>query len=126
MHNPEVVVETLNIIKGLGARLAIDDFGTGFSSLSYLKRFPVDTIKIDQAFVREITESANDRAIVSSIIRLAHSLDMNALAEGLETTAQQEVLAAEGCDEVQGYMLGRPMTYDNLVKFLAEHRAPGK
>ncbi len=103
MQNAEAVVDTLRTLNSMGVRLAIDDFGTGYSSLSYLKRFPIDSLKIDQAFVRDITTDPDDAAIVSAIITMAHSLDIQVVAEGVETREQLEFLRAQGCDAVQGY-----------------------
>ncbi|MHB8535597.1 MAG: EAL domain-containing protein [Sulfuricaulis sp.] len=107
MKNPQAVVETLQTLSSMGVRLAIDDFGTGYSSLSYLKRFPIDILKIDQTFVRDITTDPDDAAIVSAIITMAHSLDIQTVAEGVETREQLEFLRAQGCDFMQGYYFSR-------------------
>ncbi len=90
-------------------KLAIDDFGTGYSSLSYLKRFPVHYVKIDQAFIRGLNEGAEDAAITRAIIAMAHSLDLKVVAEGVEDCEQLEFLRSHGCDEVQGYLISRPV-----------------
>ncbi len=108
MQDGELMLERLMAIKRLGVRIALDDFGTGYSSLSYLRRFPFDKVKIDQSFVRGMTDNATSRAIVSAIISLGHSLDLTIAAEGVETEAQLALLAHEGCDEVQGFLLGMP------------------
>lgn len=110
MQQPLESVEILNQLKGLGLSLAVDDFGTGYSSLAYLKRFPLNTLKIDREFVRDITKDPDDAAITSAIIVLAHSLELQVVAEGVETQAQLNFLAAQGCDQAQGFLLGRPMT----------------
>lgn len=101
-------LDVLRSLKALGIRLAMDDFGTGYSSLSYLQNFPFDKLKIDRAFVMQMIDSPQSAAIVRGVIGLAHGLGMPVLAEGVETTAQFAMLKAEGCDEAQGYLLGRP------------------
>mgnify|MGYP003625127656 CR=1 FL=1 len=111
------VNETLNILnsmRDLGITLAIDDFGTGYSSLSYLKQFPIDILKIDQSFIRDITTDASDKAIVSAIIAMAQQLDIDVLAEGVETLEHQAFLQSQGCDYVQGYLYCRPIPADEL------------
>lgn len=120
MDNAEVTISTLNELKKMGIRLSIDDFGTGYSSLSYLKRFPIDTLKIDQSFVRDITTDADDNAIASTIIAMAHNLRLKVIAEGVETQEQADELQKKGCDEVQGYFFSRPLTEENMCKLLAE------
>lgn len=109
MPDPERAVAVLQRLRGLGVRLSMDDFGTGYSSLSHLKRFPVQVLKIDRSFLREVTTDADSAAIVKAIISLAHNLDLRVLAEGVETAEQQAFLLANGCDELQGFHLGRPM-----------------
>ena len=109
MNNPERVIEILQRLKDMGVKLAVDDFGTGYSSLNYLKRFPIDSLKIDAAFVRDVETDADDRAIVQSIIALAKSMRLNVVAEGVETRQQQEFLRALDCDYIQGYYIGRPV-----------------
>jgi len=98
----------LERLKKLGIRLAIDDFGTGYSSLSYLKRLPLDLIKIDISFVRDIITSTDDAAIVAAIVSLAHSLNLHTIAEGVETSAQLDLLRRLGCDLIQGFLFSRP------------------
>jgi EAL domain-containing protein (putative c-di-GMP-specific phosphodiesterase class I) len=111
-------VALLQRLKGLGIQISIDDFGTGYSSLAYLKRFPINTIKIDQTFVRDITTDPDDAAITVAIISLAHSLKLKVVAEGVETREQLEFLRARGCDQAQGYLLARPMPADAITTLL--------
>ncbi len=108
MINTDRTLSTLRGLREMGVRIALDDFGRGHSSLDYLRSFPIDTIKIDQAFVHELERSAGDRAIVSAIIAMAHGLGLRVTAEGVETEAQAAFLAEAGCEEVQGYLFGCP------------------
>ena len=100
--------------------ISIDDFGTGYSSLAYLRRFPVDKLKIDMAFIRGVTTNADDAAIVLAIIRMAHTLKLEVIAEGVETTAQQEYLRNHRCGQIQGYYCSRPLPVPELEKMLLE------
>jgi EAL domain-containing protein (putative c-di-GMP-specific phosphodiesterase class I) len=109
MENPERVINILKEIQGLGVMIAIDDFGTGYSSLSYLQQFPIDVIKIDRSFVKDIGGDAKDAVIANAIIKLAHTLGYKVLAEGVETAAQSDYLQGQGCDLVQGFFYGRPV-----------------
>lgn len=118
MENPEAARETLHRLKDLGVSLAIDDFGTGYSSLSYLKIFPIDRLKIDQSFVRDIPFHVDDQAIARAIITLGHGLSLKVIAEGVETREQGDFLRANHCDEVQGYLYGRPMVAAGVDDFL--------
>ena len=102
-----------------GARIAIDDFGTGYSSLAYLKRLPVDELKIDRSFVRELAEDQDDLAIVRSTISLGHDLGLSIVAEGIEDVATWDLLRELGCDIGQGYYLGRPVSADELLERFA-------
>ncbi|GJI97688.1 two-component system response regulator [Duganella caerulea] len=109
MSNTERTISVLSSLKALGLKVAIDDFGTGYSSLAYLQRFPIDKLKIDIAFVRDITTNPNDAAIAQAIISMAHSLKLRVIAEGVETRAQLEYLRRSRCDEIQGYFFSRPV-----------------
>lgn len=109
LQSVETTLGTLHRCKALGVKLAMDDFGTGYSSLSYLKRYPLDALKIDQSFVRNITEDAGDAAITRAIVAMAHSFGMSVIAEGVETKDQLEFLRALGCEEFQGYLFSRPL-----------------
>jgi diguanylate cyclase (GGDEF)-like protein len=109
MENPEEVIHVLAQLKKMGLTLAIDDFGTGYSSLSYLRRFPIDLLKIDASFVRDIASDPDDRALISGIIALAKSIRLKVVAEGVETSAQEAFLIEQGCDAIQGYLIGAPM-----------------
>jgi diguanylate cyclase (GGDEF)-like protein/PAS domain S-box-containing protein len=123
MRNAEEAVVMLNELHALGIGLAIDDFGTGYSSLSYLKRLPVDRLKIDRSFVSDIGASADDETITSAIIALAHSLDLQVIAEGVETTTQLEFLKKRACHEMQGYFFARPLPHDAIPHLLQRERA---
>ncbi len=114
MRNAEEAVSMLNELHALGIGLAIDDFGTGYSSLSYLKRFPVDRLKIDRSFVSDIGVSGDDETITSAIIALAHSLKLQVIAEGVETSAQLDFLKERACDEMQGFYFAKPMSTDAI------------
>ena len=120
MANTQSTIKTLQILRNLGVSISIDDFGTGYSSLAYLRRFPVDKLKIDMAFIRGITTNADDAAIVLAIIRMAHTLKLEVIAEGVETTAQLEYLRSHRCDQIQGYYCSRPLPVPELEKMLAE------
>ncbi len=109
LRDPEGVGRTLTALREMGLRVAIDDFGTGYSSLSHLKRFPIDTLKIDKTFVADILTDRDDTAIVTAVIALARALDMEVIAEGVETEAQRAMLAAQGCDAYQGYLFSRAL-----------------
>ncbi|HJU39682.1 MAG TPA: EAL domain-containing protein, partial [Tahibacter sp.] len=123
MDNAERSVRTLNELKAIGVSLAIDDFGTGYSSLAYLKRLPIDTLKIDKEFVGDITCDPDDEAITATIITMAHSLGLNVVAEGVETSEQLEYLREQGCDEIQGNWLSHPLSADRCLDFLKSRRA---
>ena len=123
MSNPEQGTTMLQRLRDLGVKISLDDFGTGYSSLAYLHQFPIDTLKIDQSFVRRIGEEPDGAALVDAVIGLAHRLHLRVVAEGVETIAQREHLLRQGCDEMQGYHFGRPAVAETLQGLLAAQRA---
>lgn len=120
MENAQKSINMLRDIKEMGIKISIDDFGTGYSSLNYLRHLPIDYIKIDQSFVRNITTDKNDAAIVKTIIDLAHNLQYNVIAEGVETKEQLDVLTSLGCNNIQGYYISQPLNADDATKFLRQ------
>ena len=122
MQNAEVTGNTLRSLKALGVRIAIDDFGTGYSSLGYLKRFPIDALKIDRSFITALPDDQDDASIAQAVITLSHALRLKVIAEGVENKAQLDFLAANGCDEMQGYYFSRPLPADQCTQFLREGR----
>jgi EAL domain-containing protein (putative c-di-GMP-specific phosphodiesterase class I) len=109
----------------MGISLLIDDFGTGHSSLNYLKRFPVDGVKIDRSFVANVTTSPDDAAIASAIVAMAHSLNLTVIAEGVDTQAQLDFLRDIGCDQVQGFLISPPVSAEELAEYLRACGASG-
>jgi diguanylate cyclase (GGDEF)-like protein/PAS domain S-box-containing protein len=122
MSNAERTIEVLSRLKQLGIKIAIDDFGTGYSSLAYLKRFPIDKLKIDIAFVRDIITNPDDAAIAQAIVSMAHSMHMLVIAEGVETRAQMAYLRRHRCDEIQGFHFARALDPDALAQMVRENR----
>jgi EAL domain-containing protein (putative c-di-GMP-specific phosphodiesterase class I) len=123
MQDLQRTLDLLRRFKNMGVKLAIDDFGTGYSSLAYLKRFPLDVLKIDQSFVRQLCSDREDQAIANAVIQLAHSLGLRVIAEGVETAEQEALLRVMGCDDVQGYLYGKPMTLEDTREWLARRNA---
>jgi EAL domain-containing protein (putative c-di-GMP-specific phosphodiesterase class I) len=123
MQDVNLSILMLQVLKDMGLTISIDDFGTGYSSLSYLKKFPIDVIKIDQSFIKGIqNRDSDDAAIVRAIIILAHTLKLDVTAEGVETWDQAYFLEEQNCNEIQGYLFGKPMTPRTLQDwFKLEH-----
>ena len=122
MHNNDSTMATLHQLQGLGVRISMDDFGTGYSSLSYLRSFPFDRIKIDQTFVRDLTERPDSIAIIRAVVALSNSFGMTTTAEGVETQEQLDKMRAEGCTDVQGYLYSRPVPASAIAQLLADFR----
>jgi len=123
MHDAENAVLTFQQLKAMGFSLSIDDFGTGYSSLAYLKRFPIDTIKIDRAFVKDLASESEHAAIAIAIIAMAHGLKLRVLAEGVETQPQLDILRDQGCDAIQGYFFSHPLPADRVEQLIRDLRA---
>jgi diguanylate cyclase (GGDEF)-like protein/PAS domain S-box-containing protein len=123
MVNTERTIECLRTLRERGVQVSIDDFGTGYSSLAYLRRFPIDKLKIDIAFVRDVTSNPDDAAIVRAIITMAHSLNLLVVAEGVETPAQQCYLLRHHCDQIQGYLVSRPLPADEAAQLIVQRRS---
>lgn len=120
-----IALAMLQTLRGIGVRVALDDFGTGYSSLGYLRSFPFDRIKIDQSFVRGTSNDAVGQAIVRAIASLGHSLGMTTVAEGVETDEQMARIAADGCTDIQGYLISRPMPPEQIDGFLSSRNESG-
>ena len=113
---------TLQSLKERGIRVSIDDFGTGYSSLNYLRRFMIDTLKVDRSFVQEVAEGTDEAAITCAIIALGRSLNMNVVAEGVERREQAEFLLKNGCNEAQGYYFSKPLPVQDLVRYIRQQQ----
>jgi diguanylate cyclase (GGDEF)-like protein len=123
MQNAENTIHTLRELKSLGVHIAMDDFGTGYSSLNYLKRFPIDTLKLDQSFVRDVTTDPTDAAIATAVIAMSHSLNLKVIGEGVETEEQFAFLKEQKCDYIQGYLFSPPLAVADLETYLLERKA---
>ena len=121
IDNVSTAITMLDALHDLGVYISIDDFGTGYSSLAYLKRFPIDNLKIDYAFIRDITTNADDKAIVTAIIAMARTLGYSTTAEGVETPEQSELLRRLGSDELQGFYFSRPLRAAHLEEWISQH-----
>jgi len=122
MDDADATIAAIERVRELGVRLSIDDFGTGYSSLGYLKRFPVDVVKIDRSFVDGLGTDSGDTAIVTAVIGLAHALGMRAVAEGVETPEQLGALVGLDCDQAQGYFFAPPQPADDLRQLMGRNR----
>jgi EAL domain-containing protein (putative c-di-GMP-specific phosphodiesterase class I) len=120
MMNPDEAIEILREISRIGVKIAVDDFGTGYSSLSYLKKLPINKLKIDQSFVCDLPNDGEDSAITKAIIALAQSLNLEIIAEGVETGEQKEFLVHNGCENIQGYFYSKPLPADKMKTVLLE------
>ncbi|WP_259740663.1 EAL domain-containing protein, partial [Pseudomonas poae] len=123
MQNVDATVITLNRIKAMGVRLALDDFGTGYSSLSYLRRFPIDVLKIDQSFIHGLSVNNQDAQLISAIIGMGKSLDLNIIAEGVESLEQLKFLQAERCEEGQGFLFSKAVPSQDFALLLQAGQA---
>ncbi|EKT4532957.1 hypothetical protein AYJ70_25765 [Pseudomonas monteilii] len=126
MCDPEAAATTLQALRDLGAQISIDDFGTGYSSLAYLKRFPVDTLKVDRSFVMNIADDHVDQAIVRAVTDMAHSMQLTVVAEGVETAGQAQILQQLNVDLLQGFLYARPLPAEQLGTLLSQLAEPKK
>jgi diguanylate cyclase (GGDEF)-like protein len=122
MKNAELTMRMMKKLKKMGVKLSMDDFGTGYSSFNYLKQFPLDIIKIDRSFIQDVTENREDATIVKAIIAMAQSLQLKVIAEGVETEEQLEFLRQHGCNEMQGFLLSRPVPPEEVVRFFGDKK----
>ena len=121
LNNISDAIKTMSALKQLGVRFSLDDFGTGYSSLQYLKLLPLDQLKIDQSFVKDVVLDHNDKVIVETIIAMANALDLGVIAEGVETSQQKQFLIDHGCMHLQGYLFGKPVPIADFETLLASH-----
>tara|TARA_R110002167_G_scaffold179835_2_gene379735 strand:+ start:29452 stop:34200 length:4749 start_codon:yes stop_codon:yes gene_type:complete len=126
MHSPQDAIDTMLQIRAMGIHLSLDDFGTGYSSLAYLKKFPLNTLKIDKAFVDDIEESEQGRNMVATIVTIAHNLGMDVVAEGVETNQQLNFLSGLRCEQLQGYLYSKPLATEHFKKYLIAHQITNK
>ncbi len=124
MHNPERTIQILQALKAMGIRIAIDDFGIGYSSLSHLRQFPIDIIKIDRSFIQDVPGDPADEAITEAIIAMGKSLKITVVAEGVETIEQLQFLSERSCEEIQGYFFSKPLPAADFTKLLWKNLAP--
>jgi EAL domain-containing protein (putative c-di-GMP-specific phosphodiesterase class I) len=126
IRDPSMVARKLQTLAAHGVMIAIDDFGTQYSSLSYLQKFPIHTLKIDKSFVWEIDREYRQHAIIKAIISIAHGLDLNLVAEGVETDEQLRFLEIQGCDEIQGYLISKPLPTQEALEVLLRQEKPAQ
>jgi EAL domain-containing protein (putative c-di-GMP-specific phosphodiesterase class I) len=126
MDSPQAAIDTMLQIRAMGIHLSLDDFGTGYSSLAYLKKFPLNTLKIDKAFVDDIELSEQGRNMVATIVTIAHNLGMDVVAEGVETNQQLSFLAGLRCEQLQGYLYSKPLATEHFQKYLLAHQITSK
>jgi EAL domain-containing protein (putative c-di-GMP-specific phosphodiesterase class I) len=122
IHDPTHAIQIMNHLKQLGISLSLDDFGTGYSSLNYLRHFPLNSIKIDRSFIKDMAQNTNGAVLSKSIVTIAHSLGLKAIAEGVESWEQHDFLASCGCNELQGFLFSEPLPPDEFAEFLREKR----
>jgi EAL domain-containing protein (putative c-di-GMP-specific phosphodiesterase class I) len=120
LEDIEEIIVTMNALKTIGVQFSLDDFGTGYSSLQYLKRLPLDQLKIDQSFVRDIVTDNSDKAIVRTIIAMAEGLGISVIAEGVETEEQRQLLLNKGCTNFQGYLFAKPVPIEQFEALLKQ------
>jgi EAL domain-containing protein (putative c-di-GMP-specific phosphodiesterase class I) len=125
MHDVDSALMILRALKQKGITLSLDDFGTGYSSLSYLRRFPIDEVKIDRSFINELHHNEDDAAIAAAVVAMARSLGLSVVAEGVEIAEQLAALERLGCNEVQGYLLGRPLSAEAFATLVQSKSADG-
>jgi EAL domain-containing protein (putative c-di-GMP-specific phosphodiesterase class I) len=126
MHNPARLIALLTKIKEIGVRIAIDDFGTGYSSLAQIKNFPIDTLKVDRSFIRDIPQDAENKAITEAIITMGKTLSLVVVAEGVETKEEENFLREQVCDEMQGFYFSKPIEPDRFADLLRKQNDPSK
>jgi EAL domain-containing protein (putative c-di-GMP-specific phosphodiesterase class I) len=126
IHDPELIILKLGTLSEYGIRLTLDDFGTGYSSLSYLKQLPIQKIKIDKSFIKDIITDPNDKAIVNAVIAMTHNLNLRVVAEGVETEQQLSFLQSRDCDEIQGFLISKALSAADFEKLLAAKHAYNK
>ena len=123
MNQTEEIIKILHELSEMGVQLSIDDFGTGYSSLSYLRSLPVDKLKIDQSFIKDMDQDQSAHSLVEAIIKLGHSFNLDVIAEGVETEEQLLKLAAMSCDQAQGFFIRRPDTADEITNWIRKNNA---